>query len=323
MVIQVGLIGTGYAAQKRAESLASDPRGQLVAVAGRVPQRVETFAQSHGADAVNDWSAILANQAIDLIIIATSNALHGPIVEAALNANKQVVVEYPLSLNLHQAEALVQLAKTKQRLLHVEHIERLGGLHRTTQAHLPHIGRPRYVNYRTINPKHPAPQKWSYDLSQAGFPFISALSRVHRLINLLGPVSQVFCQSRFEIDSEESYYSSCLCSAQLIFQNGTIAEITYGKGDQFWTYSRRMEIQGTQGSLIFDRDQGTLTTEKGTIALEVPPRKGLFAQDTQQVLDFLTTGQPLYIKPEESLYALKVADALRRSSESGQPVRIV
>jgi biliverdin reductase len=34
----------------------------------------------------------------------------------------------------------------------------------------------------------------------------------------------------------------------------------------------------------------------------------------------LTTGVPLYVTPAGSLYALKVADACRRSAETGQTV---
>jgi biliverdin reductase len=38
------------------------------------------------------------------------------------------------------------------------------------------------------------------------------------------------------------------------------------------------------------------------------------------VLDHLTTGAPLYVTSAASLYALKVADAARRSAETGQTV---
>ena len=71
--------------------------------------------------------------------------------KAALEADKHVVVEYPLSLDLAQAEALIALADERQRLLHVEHIELLGGLHYATKEHLPRIGTPLYANNRTIN----------------------------------------------------------------------------------------------------------------------------------------------------------------------------
>ncbi|MEM9907884.1 MAG: Gfo/Idh/MocA family oxidoreductase, partial [Cyanobacteria bacterium P01_D01_bin.44] len=113
---------------------------------------------------------------------------------------------------------------------------------------------------------------------------------------------------------------TCVCSAQLRFQTGLMADITYGKGEHLWNFSRRVEIQGTQGSLLFDRDQGTLTTHAGAQPISVTPRRGLFTQDTTQVLDYLTTRAPLYVSPTASLYSLTVADALRKSAETGQVI---
>jgi biliverdin reductase len=38
------------------------------------------------------------------------------------------------------------------------------------------------------------------------------------------------------------------------------------------------------------------------------------------VLDYLTQGTPLYVSPEQSLYALKVAQGARQSAETGKTV---
>lgn len=51
-------------------------------------------------------------------------------------------------------------------------------------------------------------------------------------------------------------------------------------------------------------------------------RRGLFAKDTAMVLDYLTTGTPLYITPDRSLQSLKVADAARRSAETGETIEL-
>jgi biliverdin reductase len=81
-----------------------------------------------------------------------------------------------------------------------------------------------------------------------------------------------------------------------------------------------MEVHGDRAGLIFEGDQGTLITPEETIALPPVSRRGLFARDTQAVLDYLTTGTPLYVSPEASLAALRVADACRQAAESGQVI---
>ena len=323
MVIRVGVVGTGYAAKTRVKAFEADERSQVVKVAGRNAERTIRFAEEYGLPGVDDWRSLVEDSAIDLVVVSTVSSLHGDIVQAALEANKHVVVEYPLSLDLAQAKWLIALADERKRLLHVEHIELLGGLHRAMREYLPQIGTPGYVNYRTINVVRPAPVKWTYRFDLFGFPFCGALSRVHRLTNLFGPVSAVDCCTRV-VDSERDtdYFASVLSSARLQFESGLVAEVTYAKGEGVWAARRDMEVQGRLGALVFERNEGTLTTAEGVESIQVAPRKGLFVKDTQDVLNYLTEGTWLYVEASESLYALRVGDALRRASESGQTVRL-
>jgi biliverdin reductase len=111
-----------------------------------------------------------------------------------------------------------------------------------------------------------------------------------------------------------------LCEAQLLFKNGLIAEVTYGKGEVFWQNERTFTIHGEAGSLIFEGETGQLINSEGSQALEVETRRGLFAKDTAMVLDYLFDRVPLYVTPQASLYALEVAYAAYQSSLSGKTV---
>ncbi|MFB2935910.1 Gfo/Idh/MocA family protein [Aerosakkonemataceae cyanobacterium BLCC-F154] len=320
--LKVGLVGTGYAAKLRAETLQSDSRVQLVAVAGNTPERTESFAQTYQAAAVLGWQQLVQRPDLDLVIIGTINSEHGAIAHAALNAGKHVVVEYPLALNPWQGEELISLAANVNKLLHVEHIELLGGLHQALKQNLGKIGTPFYARYSTINPQKPAPRKWTYHPNQFGFPFVGALSRLHRLIDLFGKVASVSCESRFW-SSESEYYTACLCTAKLRFTDGLIAELTYGKGEVFHQATRPFEVYGDNGCLMFNGDEGYLIQGEEKIAIDVGSRRGLFAKETKMVLDRLIEGTPLYVTPDVSLYTLKIADAVRRASETGKIIEIL
>ncbi len=319
-------MGTGYAAKMRAGALQADPRAQLIVVAGSDPVKTSAFGQTYNIETAAAWTDLAARSDIDLVVISTINRDHGLMVQAVLQSGKHVVVEYPLGLDLTLAETNLKLAESQQCLLHVEHIELLGGLHLAMQRHLPQIGAPRYVRYCTINPQRPAPRKWSYQTDLFGFPLVGALSRIHRLTNLFGEVATVACQNRYDADETVSLVSgmhtSFLCTAQLRFKSGLIGEVTYGKGEQLWRRIRRMEIHGQQGGLIIDGDQGTLILPDGHEPIEVSPRKGLFVKDMTMVLDHLLEGTPLYVSAADSFYALKVADAARRASETNQVIRV-
>ncbi len=319
--IRVGIVGTGYAAQTRAEILKTDWRSQLITVSGHTSDKTKALCQRLGVEASVSWDQLVNRDDLDLVVIATINRDHGKIVRAALEQDKHVIVEYPLSLDPIEADELIALAQQQNKLLHVEHIELLGGLHTAIKKSLSDIGEVFYVRYMTINPKHPAPDKWTYQHSLFGFPFSGAISRLHRLIDLFGKVETVSCQSRFW-NTTADFYKACLCTAQLRFQNGLLAEVTYGKGETFWQPENTFTLYGEKGTLIFTPQQGQLIQGETAQTLEVPSRRGLFAKDTQMVLEHLLHHTPLYVTVSESAYTLKVAGAAQESAQTGQTVEV-
>jgi biliverdin reductase len=263
---------------------------------------------------------LVARPELDLIAICTINCEHAAIARAALEAGKHVIVEYPLALNAREGKELVALAQQQGKLLHVEHIELLGGLHQAVRQHLPHIGSPFYARYATLLGQRPAPRRWTYHQEMFGFPLIAALSRIHRFTDLFGKVESVSCQSRLWDAPESGYFTTCLCAAQLRFSNGLIAEIIYGKGEIIWQEHRTLELQGEEGALTFEGEVGNLVRGTETLPIEVGSRRGLFVKDTELVLDYLWENKPLYVTAEASLYALKVADAAWQSAKMGNTI---
>ncbi|MBE9098151.1 Gfo/Idh/MocA family protein [Vacuolonema iberomarrocanum] len=322
--IGIGIVGTGYAARTRTDAFHQDGRSHIAAIAGRDPEKTTTLAQTCGAIALTDWQALVHRDDVDLVVITTINRDHGAIAHAALQAGKHVVVEYPLSLDVAEAEQILDLARAQQKLLHVEHIELLSGIHTAIANALPHIGTPFYVRYSNLNPQRPAPDRWTYRIDLFGFPLIGALARINRLIHLFGSVTRVAAQSRFWGNMLPSDpFTSCLATAQLTFSSGLVAELIYGKGEALWQAERTLAVHGEKGAIKIDGEAGTLILPDREQPLDMGSRRGLFAKDTAMVLDHLTTGASLYFFPEASLYALKVADAMRQSTETGESVKVL
>lgn len=244
--IRVGIVGTGFAAKLRAETLQADARSHLVTVAGHSPEKTAAFCQEFGAEAAVSWRKLVERDDLELIVVCTVNRDHGAIVRAALENDKHVVVEYPLSLDVSEAESAIELATQKQKLLHIEHIELLGGLHQAIKASLPLIGKVFYARYVTITSVRSVPERWTYQHSLFGFPLVGAISRLHRFTDLFGEVTSVNCQSQFW-DTRPDFYKACLCNAQLRFANGVFAEAVYGKGETFWQSENVFTIMGKTG----------------------------------------------------------------------------
>jgi biliverdin reductase len=326
-MVKIAMVGTGFVAHKRAAAIAADGRGRLVAVAGHSWEETVAFARQYDAAPVAHWSDLMTTLASDLVMVCHINQGHGPVTRLALAAGQPVVVEYPLALEVSQAEQLVALAQKNRQLLHVAHIELLGGSHQALKASLPALGKVHFARYCTLSPKRSRVHHWTYQPALFGFPLAGALSRIYRLVDSFGPVDRVYCHNHYHRlavhpPGGAACHRGCLCTAQLTFASGLMAEVVYGKGDAIWTTARRLEVWGDQAGLVLDGDQGELVSAQGTRPVPVGTRRGLFAQDTTQVLDYLLDHKPLYCDVGASVYALRVAAAAAQSAATGEAVRV-
>ena len=320
--LRVGIVGSGFVAKLRAEIFTEDPRTTVTAIAGTLT-KAEAIAQELKIAHVHQyWSELVVRDDLDLVVICNVNRDHAAVVRQALRSGKHVIVEYPLSFNLLDAEELYGLAAQQQRMLHVEHIELLGGVHQLVVANLPKLGQPFYARYATKSPQRPVPDKWTYKPDLFGFPLTAAISRLNRIIVLFGKVDAVSCQLVYDGANLPHHFTSCICNAQLIFANGVIADISYGKGENFWHPERTMEVQGSQGAIVFTGDRGKLVTVNGEEELDAGTTRGLFKKDTENVISHLLTGTPLYNSSENVLHAIAVATAAEKSALTHQTIKV-
>lgn len=116
--LQVALIGYGGAGRIfHAPLIAGVPGLHLACI---VTRQLEAVQRDWPAvRCVASASAALADPAIDLVVIATPNASHFELAQAALQAGKHVVVDKPCTVTLAETEALLDLARQRGRVLTV------------------------------------------------------------------------------------------------------------------------------------------------------------------------------------------------------------
>jgi len=85
------------------------------------------------AEIVRDYSSILNDNSVELVIVNTPDYLHFEMAKAALKAGKHVVVEKPFTLTSEEAKNLVSLAKEKNVVLSVYQNRRWDGDFLTVQ----------------------------------------------------------------------------------------------------------------------------------------------------------------------------------------------
>lgn len=107
-VIRFGLIGAGVAAETHAREMAHVAGAAVAAVQARDPRKAAAFAARHGIPrACSDLAELLAEPAIDAVIVTTPNGLHLEPAVAAAEAGKHVVVEKPLEITEARARRIV------------------------------------------------------------------------------------------------------------------------------------------------------------------------------------------------------------------------
>ncbi|MFL6116606.1 MAG: Gfo/Idh/MocA family protein [Catenulispora sp.] len=109
--IRAGIAGAGMVAAVHADAIRR-AGGSVVGVAASTAERSKAAAQRLNAVQGYDSAEELAvADAIDVLHVCTPNALHGPLVRAALAAGKHVVCEKPLSLSGADSDELAALAE--------------------------------------------------------------------------------------------------------------------------------------------------------------------------------------------------------------------
>ena len=139
---RIGVIGTGSIARRRMEQFTDHPSAEVVAVVSRSLDSAREVADEFGAQAFDSWQAMLADDAIDAVAIATPNTQHFEQTLAALEHGKHVSVEYPLCQTLEEAEALKRAADERGLVLHHGLNVRSEAIYLAALGALPAIGEP-------------------------------------------------------------------------------------------------------------------------------------------------------------------------------------
>ncbi|MCX5658170.1 MAG: Gfo/Idh/MocA family oxidoreductase [Planctomycetota bacterium] len=96
--IRYGVIGLGRAGWDiHVAGLRNRPDAKIVAVADPVADRRNEAASAFGCKTYSKIGQLLTNPDVEVAVIATPSALHGPDSKRAFKAGKHVVVEKPAS----------------------------------------------------------------------------------------------------------------------------------------------------------------------------------------------------------------------------------
>ena len=117
-MIRWGIIGPGSIARVFCNGLRFSQTGTAVAVASRDKQKATQFADLFSIDTVHaSYDALLADDGVDAVYVATIHPAHLEWVEKAAAAGKHILVEKPMGMNAGQVGAMVEAARSNDVFL--------------------------------------------------------------------------------------------------------------------------------------------------------------------------------------------------------------
>ncbi len=117
--INVAILGAGHIAESMSAALAGlKSELNMYAVASRSLERAEAFRERFGFQkAYGTYAEMAADEAIDLVYIATPHSEHFNNAKLCLEAGRNCLVEKAFTANVAQAKELVRLAQAKNVFL--------------------------------------------------------------------------------------------------------------------------------------------------------------------------------------------------------------
>jgi scyllo-inositol 2-dehydrogenase (NADP+) len=120
---RMGIVGMGKMGGFHADWIAKHPRMELRAICEKNPDRLEELRKKYAVKLFQDYSAFLAED-LDFVVVVTTNEAHEELSVAALNHNRHVIVEKPMSYSYESCQRMIQAAEKAQRHLFVHQSSR-------------------------------------------------------------------------------------------------------------------------------------------------------------------------------------------------------
>jgi 1,5-anhydro-D-fructose reductase (1,5-anhydro-D-mannitol-forming) len=167
-----GLIGAStIARQYMVEAIRAQAGHDVVAVMSSSAQRAKDFAaECEIESAYHSLDGLLADPAVQVVYVSTTNELHLPQVLAAAKAGKHVLCEKPLALSVADAVRMVRACNEAGVVMATNHHLRNAATHRKIRELIQGgaIGRPLFARVFHAVYLPPHLQGWRLDKPQAG-----------------------------------------------------------------------------------------------------------------------------------------------------------
>ncbi|KUM95282.1 oxidoreductase [Streptomyces yokosukanensis] len=246
----MGVLGCADIAWRRMlPALAGHPCIEVVAIGSRDAAKAAAFARRFGGDPVTGYEAVLDRPDLDAVYVPLPPALNAEWTRRALEADKHVLCEKPLTVTARQASALRELARARGRALFENYMFLCHPQHRVVADLLAagRIGEVRSLAAEFTIPGKPADDiRHRRDLGGGALTGVGVYP-LRTALRYLGPVLQV-AGAHLKPDRRTGVDTGG--AALLTAPDGAVAHIGFGLEH---AYRCRYELTGSEGRIIVPR----------------------------------------------------------------------
>jgi UDP-N-acetyl-2-amino-2-deoxyglucuronate dehydrogenase len=341
MTIRIGILGAGGISDTHARAAMAIPGVEIAAVCGENRDKAAALAARMGAAVYEDLSRFLSHRPMDIVAIGSPSGLHAEQGIAAVRQGLHILVEKPLDINVQRVDALIE--ESERAGMHVgvffqdrlrPDILRMKALVDSGRLGTPVLASGRVKWHRP--PEYYTQSRWrgTWALDGGGALMNQGIHTVDLLIWLFGPVARVVARTATRLHRIEVEDTA---AAILEFQNGALGVLEVGTSI-YPGYSRRVEVTGTQGTLILEHDRLVaidLKTTEGTPSEETAVGEASMASQSpvvgdatahQRVIeDFIRavrTGSTPACNAREGRKSVELVEAIYASMRTSAPIRV-
>jgi len=324
VMMKFGLIGCGVMGRELGLAV-SEHVADAAVVAAFDPYRpnVETFCEGSGAVPMDSLEALLARGDVDAVIVASPSNLHRDQTIAAAAAGKHVFCEKPMALSLADCDAMAAACEASRVKLMVGHSMRLYPLTRRLLEIVREgeLGLPLFAfgSYFFARFNDRPSGVWHLDRSgSGGLLFHMAIHQIDLLQAAFGPAERVqYLGGKY---GEQVHDFHDVCSLLLRFRAGTTATlVSSGISPVLW---REMTFLFSRGFARLDSPWSYLEygPDEAHLARGQPneiPGPDAVPMELGSFVRWVLDDEPPVLTAKEGRAAVAVAEAARRSEESG------
>ncbi len=299
--LNIAVIGVGHLGKWHADKYASHPDCNLLAIADTNLETAQAIADKHGAEAVTNYQDILST--VDAVSLVVPTSAHYKIAKQCLQAGVHCLIEKPIAETLEEAQTLVNIAREKNLILQVGHIERFNSVMLDIDEV---IEQPQFIESTRLAPFTPRASDVSVILDLM-------IHDIDIILDLIGnPIKHISASGISVLTNEID-----IANARIEFENGCVANVTASRISR--KSERKLRIfqkdayisADFQGKVLSVNRKGNEVTHNGFHDITHSERT---YEDTDalnlEVLDFINainTGNQPKVTGEDGKRALETA----------------